>query len=56
MRQKDLAEKILEDYNDVFADIVNGFLFKGKQVILPNDLRNNSVHSQYKADERKLHE
>lgn len=54
--QKDLAEKILEDYNDVFADIVNGFLFKGKQVILPNDLRNSSVHSQYKADERKLHE
>ena len=46
----------MEDYNDVFADIVNGFLFKGKQVVLPSDLRNGNVHSQYKADNRKLHE
>ena len=27
MCEKDIAEKILEDYPDVFADIVNGFLF-----------------------------
>ena len=27
MGEKDIAEKILEDYPDVFADIVNGFLF-----------------------------
>ena len=28
-------EKILEDYPDVFADIVNGFLFDGEEVIKP---------------------
>ena len=24
MGQKDITEKLLEDYNDVFADIING--------------------------------
>lgn len=28
MGEKDLAEKILADYNDVFADIVNVLLFR----------------------------
>lgn len=27
---KDLTEKILKDYNDIFADIVNVLVFKGK--------------------------
>ena len=27
---KDMAEKLLEDYEDVFADIVNVLLFQGK--------------------------
>lgn len=30
MGQKDLTEKILMDHNDVFADIINGLVFKGK--------------------------
>lgn len=29
MGEKDIAEKVLEDYNDVFADIVNVLLFQG---------------------------
>ena len=29
MGEKDITEKILEDYNDVFADIINGLLFQG---------------------------
>lgn len=29
MGEKDIIEKILESYNDVFADIVNVLLFKG---------------------------
>ena len=33
MGQKDIAEKTLEAYNDVFADIVNGLVFKGKKVV-----------------------
>lgn len=27
MGEKDMSEKILEDYNDVFSDIVNVLLF-----------------------------
>ena len=38
MAEKDIAEKILEDYPDVFADIVNGLLFDGKTVIRPEEL------------------
>ena len=56
MGEKDLTEKILEDYNDVFADIMNALVFKGKDVEHPDSLRNSSVHSQYKADDQKLHE
>ena len=28
MGEKDITEKILEDHNDVFADIINGLLLK----------------------------
>jgi hypothetical protein len=56
MGQKDLSEKILEDYNDVFADIINGLVFKGEQRVRPESLKNGMVHSQYKADDSKLHE
>lgn len=56
MGNKDLSEKILEDYNDVFADIVNVLLFNGEQRIHPNSLENSIVHSQYKADDSQLHE
>jgi hypothetical protein len=56
MGEKDLTEKILEDYNDVFADIMNTLVFKGKDIIHPDSLRNSSVHSQYKANDQKLHE
>ena len=38
MKDKDIAEKILEDYPDVFADIVNGFLFNGNEVVKPEEL------------------
>ena len=54
---KDLTEKILEDYNDIFADIVNVLVFKGKQRIKPETLVNTGVHSQYKNDKNGvLHE
>ncbi len=39
MGQKDITEKTLEDYEDVFADIVNGFIFHGDQRVKPADLR-----------------
>ena len=31
MGQKDITEKILADYNDIFADIVNVLLFHGEE-------------------------
>ena len=51
----DLIEKILVDYNDVFADIMNVFLYDGKRVIKEEQLENSKDISQYKAD-GKLHE
>jgi hypothetical protein len=46
MGQKDLAEKLLEDYNDVFADIINALLFDGKIVVLPEELHDTKIKSQ----------
>jgi len=56
MGQKDISEKILMDYNDVFADIINVLVFHGEERVNPNDLVNTAVHAQYKAEEGKLHE
>lgn len=56
MGRKDIVEKNLEDYNDVFADIVNVLAFEGKRAVRPSDLESLKVRFQYKADEGKLHE
>ncbi|MBO5570845.1 MAG: Rpn family recombination-promoting nuclease/putative transposase [Clostridia bacterium] len=50
MGAKDITEKILESYNDVFADIVNVLLFNGKQVIAPDELIDQAPRAAYKAD------
>lgn len=50
MAEKDITEKILLAYADVFADIVNALLFQGKQHILPEDLHDQAPRSAYKAD------
>ena len=55
MKEKDIAEKILEDYLDVFADIVNGFLFNGNEVIRSEELEDMKLRSAYRA-EQKLHD
>jgi hypothetical protein len=36
MGTKDITEKALEDYNDVFADIVNVLLFDGTDYVRPD--------------------
>ena len=54
MAEKDIAEKTLEDYNDVFADIVNVLLFQGRRFVKENELEEESPNSSYKAD-GKLH-
>lgn len=50
MAEKDTAEKILEAYNEVFADIVNVLLFSGKEVIKPEELEEQAPRVAYKAD------
>ena len=55
MAEKDIAEKILEDYPDVFADIVNGLLFNGETIIRPEELEDSKVQSAYRS-EGNLHE
>ena len=49
MGRKDIEEKMFEDYNDVFADIVNVLLFGGKQVIRPSELENSKDKSRFKT-------
>ena len=48
--EKDIAEKILESYNDVFADIINGALFGGREVLKPEELADQAPRYGYKAD------
>ena len=55
MPEKDITERHLESYNDVFADIMNVLLFDGQRRVLPDDLRDTRARTQYKAD-GKLHE
>lgn len=50
MGQKDLSEKILVAYDDVFADIVNVLLFKGQSMILPEELEERGAKAVYKED------
>ena len=52
MAEKDIAEKALEAYNDVFADIVNGLLFHGEEVIAEDELEDRLPQGHYKADGR----
>ena len=55
MAEKDIAEKNLEALNDVFADIVNVLLFKGKRIIHEDELEADTTKSMFKAD-GKIHE
>ena len=55
MGEKDIAEKILMDNNDVFADVVNGLVFDGKPIVEEINLSNMKDKSQYKIS-GKLHE
>ena len=50
MGEKDITEKTLEDYNDVFSDIVNVLLFDGKQLVKEDDLKSIKTKSQIKID------
>ena len=55
MPERDMTEKHLEGYNDVFADVVNVLLFDGKRRVKPEDLKDTRARTFYKTD-GKLHE
>ena len=50
MNGKDITQKMLERYNDVFADIVNVLLFNGKKIVDEGALIDTSVDSALKLD------
>ena len=56
MADKDMTEKRLENFADVFADIVNVLLFNGKRLINPHDLLDSLPKTSYKDNKGKLHE
>ena len=49
MPEKDFYEKKLEDFNDVFADILNVFLFSGNNTVQPDELETGMGRSAYKT-------
>ena len=54
MKEKDISEKNLLSYNDVFADIVNGTMFEGKDIVKSDELTDANTVTQFK-DDRKVH-
>ena len=55
MRQKDISERMLISYNDVFADIIDFYFFNGENVVKENELEQAQEVSAYKED-GKLYE
>lgn len=49
MAEKDILEKSLCSYNDVFSDIVNNLLFGGSVRVTEDKLENATVHNAYQG-------
>ena len=47
MGSKDKTQKRLEDFNDIFADIINALLFDGEEIIKENDLETFTAKETY---------
>lgn len=56
MAQKDLGEKLLEDYADVFADIINVLIFHGERLMREEDIIDGPTVSRYKDAQENLRE
>lgn len=50
--EKDILEKHLESFNDVFADMINVLIYGGKETINENDLEDINPKSYYIEDEQ----
>ena len=53
--EKDMTSKKLEDYTDVFADILNVLLFH-KNLLKPELLKSGPTESIYKTDVQTLND
>lgn len=47
MGQKDLTQKSLESYPDVFSDVVNALLYRGERVLVPESLQPAPTETLY---------
>lgn len=56
MGEKDIAEAGFIALNDVFADIFNVLIYKGKCIVNEEELVEVSRITQYKSDDDILHE
>ena len=54
MGQKDLTQKNLECYPDVFADIINALLYEGQLIVRPENLRSAPTETLYAGVGREL--
>ena len=54
MAEKDITEKRLEEYSDVFADIVNVLLFDGEEIVKPEELTDALTSSSYQSKNQKV--
>ena len=56
MHEKDIAEKALENYNEVFADIVNALVFDGNKIVKGTELEQVLPRGAYINSEGEIHE
>ena len=50
MGMKDIALKDFESINEIFADIINAVIYKGEQVVHPEQLDQGVTFSTYYGD------
>ena len=56
MKEKDIVEKIILGYDDVFADVINGTVFDGEEIVRSEDLSEATLVTQFKDDDNVHHE
>lgn len=55
MGEKDITEKNFIEHNDIFADIINCFLFDGEHLVDPDDLENSNIQEPVINLDGKIH-
>lgn len=56
MGKKDITQKRLEDYSDIFADIINALIFNGQEIVKENELKTVVAKNTYTTEEGDIHE